>query len=407
MRIIVCLVLVALSGVVRAQIDSSLLVNTQPATDTGSLNMDAVYSRPFMSGGGLPVAIGGYVEANWQHLGTDGVSEGHQFQARRMTLFLSSTVGKQLKFLTEIEFEEGGREIAIEFAALDMEFHPMLNLRGGVILNPIGAFNQNHDGPKWEFTDRPVSATQLLPATWSNAGFGCYGKYSRKNWMFGYEAYVSGGFDNSIINNGENKTFLPAAKANPARFEETNSGQPLYTGKIAVRNRKVGEIGLSYMGGIYNRFEEDGLTIDKQRALHVFAVDANAEIPGWRTYLTGEYVWITVDVPATYTQQYGNRQQGGFMDIVQPIWKKPVLRWSKAVFNLACRFEYVDWNVGTFTETRGNVGQSLFSVMPGVSFRPNKETVFRWNYRIQQERDLFDNPPSNTRGFILGLSSYF
>ncbi|MGQ3505097.1 hypothetical protein ACT9SR_13325, partial [Enterococcus faecalis] len=76
--------------------------------------------------------------------------------------------------------------------------------RGGIILNPIGAFNQNHDGPKWEFTDRPIAATQMLPATWSNAGFGVYGKHYNKDWMFGYEAYLSGNFDNTIIDNAEN-----------------------------------------------------------------------------------------------------------------------------------------------------------------------------------------------------------
>ena len=178
------------------------------------MNMDAVYNRPFIAVGKLPVSLGGYMEANWQHLGTDGVSEGHQFQFRRMTLFVSSTIGKRLKFLSEIEFEDGGKEICSEFAALDIEFHPLLNLRGGMILNPIGAFNQNHDGPKWEFIDRPISATQMLPATWSNAGFGLYGKHYNKDWMFGYEAYLSGNFDNSIIDNPENKTFLPAAKNN-------------------------------------------------------------------------------------------------------------------------------------------------------------------------------------------------
>ncbi len=124
--------------------------------------MDAVYNRPFIAVGKLPVSLGGYMEANWQHLGTDGISEGHQFQFRRMTLFVSSTIGKRLKFLSEIEFEDGAKEIAIEFAALDIELHPLLNFRGGMILNPIGAFNQNHDGPKWEFIDRPVSATQLF-----------------------------------------------------------------------------------------------------------------------------------------------------------------------------------------------------------------------------------------------------
>ena len=94
-----------------------------------------------------------------------------------MTLFVASSIHRRIKFLSEIELEEGGREIAIEFAALDLELDPLLVLRGGIIMNPIGAFNQNHDGPKWEFTDRPLAAQRMLPATWSNVGFGAFGKH--------------------------------------------------------------------------------------------------------------------------------------------------------------------------------------------------------------------------------------
>src|SRR6201991_2939902 len=170
-----------------SQIDPSLL--RQASKDTGRLqmNMDAVYNRPFMQLGKLPVALGGYVEANYQYQREDGISEGHQFQMRRLTLFISSTITKRIKFLSEIEFEDGTKEINIEFASIDFEFSPLLNLRGGVVMNPIGAFNQNHDGPKWEFIDRPISATQLLPATWSNVGFGVYGKLYRNNWVYAYE----------------------------------------------------------------------------------------------------------------------------------------------------------------------------------------------------------------------------
>lgn len=66
-------------------------------------------------------------------------------------------------------------------------------------MNPICAFNQNHDGPKWKFTDRPIAIKQMLPAIWSNAGFGFYGKYYKTNWIFGHKLYASSGFDNSII----------------------------------------------------------------------------------------------------------------------------------------------------------------------------------------------------------------
>jgi hypothetical protein len=393
--------------IAKAQIDPALLKRIPKDTVAQTMNMDAAYNRPFASIGKLPVSIGGYMEANWQHLGTDGVSEGHQFQFRRVSLFVSSTIGKRLKFLSEIEFEDGGKEIAVEFAALDVELHPLLNLRGGMILNPIGAFNQNHDGPKWEFTDRPYSATQLLPGTWSNAGFGLYGKHYNKDWMFGYEAYFTGNFDNTIIDNTENKTFLPAAKNNSERFEEINSGLPLFTGKLAVRNNKVGELGLSYMGGVYNKFQDDGIQLDEKRRLDVFAIDFNSTITKLHTTLTGEWTWIKVNVPASFTQQYGNKQQGGFIDIVQPVIKKKMLGWDKASLNLACRLEYVDWNVGKFTSTGDNIGEDLWSIMPAISFRPGAQTVFRLNYRYQQQKDILGNPPARTGGFIFGISTYF
>jgi len=142
---------------IQAQTDSTKVVTTQIDTTKIKLNMDAVYSRPFMQLGKLPVSIGGYIESNTSYFATDGITEGMSFQMPRMTLFVSSTIKNRIKFLSEIEFEEGGKEINIEFASLDVELHPLLNLRGGIIMNPIGSFNQNHDGPKWEFIDRPKS----------------------------------------------------------------------------------------------------------------------------------------------------------------------------------------------------------------------------------------------------------
>ncbi|WP_412467453.1 hypothetical protein [Pedobacter sp. KLB.chiD] len=390
-----------------AQIDPKLLRAKPSDTAKNSLNMDAVYERPFIAVGKLPVSVGGYMEANWQYQGTDGVSEGQQFQFRRMTLFVASTISKRIKFLSEIEFEPAEKEIAVEFAALDLELHPLLNLRGGMILNPIGAFNQNHDGPKWEFTDRPIAMTQMLPATWSSAGFGIYGKNYSGDWMLGYELYATSSFDDSIIANPENRTSLAASKRNPERFEEIASGQPLLTGKVAVRKNNIGELGLSYMGGVYNKWQSDGIVIDDKRRLNVFAIDFNTTLPKLKTFITAEWAWIKVDVPDTYSQQFGSRQMGGYIDIVQPVIKKTILGWQHSVVSLACRVEYVDWNVGKFRETGGNIGDELFSVMPGISFRPRQQTVLRFSYRKQWQKDILGNPPARTGAVQFGISTYF
>jgi hypothetical protein len=389
------------------QLDSSLFKRSATDTSRVQLNMDAVYNRPFLTMGKLPISIGGYVEANWQHLGTNGISEGHQFQMRRLTLFVASSIYKRIKFLSEIEFEDGTKEINIEFASIDIEFHPLLNVRGGIVMNPIGAFNQNHDGPKWEFVDRPVSATQMLPATWSNVGFGLFGKLYDGNWVYAYETYLTNGFDDRIIGNAENKTFLPASKLNPDRFEESFNGVPLLTAKTAIRHRLIGELGISVMSGVYNKFQDDGLTFDKKRRVNVWAIDFNTTIPFTKTWINTEWALVNVDVPNTYSQQYGNKQVGGFLDIVQPVFRGNIFGFERSVINAALRTEYVDWNEGTFNETGTEIHDDLFSIVPGISWRPTSQTVLRLNYRYNWQTDIFGNPPSKTGGFQFGFASYF
>ncbi|MBA4054433.1 MAG: hypothetical protein C0490_06965, partial [Marivirga sp.] len=195
--------------------------------------------------------------------------------------------------------------------------------------------------------------------------------------------------------------------ASADRFEESSNGQPLVTGKIAVRRNKIGELGISYMGGVYNKFEDDGIVLDEKRRLNVFALDFNTTIPGSKTYVVAEWAWVNINISETYSQQYGDKQQGGFIDIVQPLLKRDLLGFKNTVLSAACRLEYVDWNVGSFTETGTNIGDNLWAIVPGVSYRPTAQTVIRINYRRQWQKDLLDNPPSRTAGIQFGISSYF
>lgn len=406
LRVLSLVILCSLNVQSYAQKDS-VITRTPVDTSSTKLNMDAVYDRPFLNINKTPVAFGGYLEANSIHSTTEGVTDGLSFQARRLTLFMSASITKRIKFLSELEYEDGTKEIGIEFAAMDISLHPLLNLRGGIVMNPIGAFNQNHDGPKWEFIERPDEAVEMLPATWSNVGFGLFGKAYSGNWIFGYEAYLTNGFDDSVIDNEHNKTYMPASKENKSRFEKSNNGIPLLSGKVAIKNRKIGEIGLSYMGGVYNTFREDGLIVDDKRRLDVVAFDFNTTLPKIGTYIVGEASYTMIGVPETYTQQYGNKQWGMFIDIVQPILRRKILDWDDASLNLAARLDYLDWNVGVFNESNTNIGEDRLSITPAISFRPSKQTVLRLNYRYSWDTDILMNPTARTATWLFGFSTYF
>lgn len=401
------LLMLCFASAAHAQSDTAFIHRVAADTSTSQLSMDAVYDRPFLTAGKLPIAIGGYFEANSEYASTDGISDGLSFQFRRMSLFLSSTISQKIRFLAELEFEDGTSEINLEYASMDVAFHPAINFKAGILLNPIGTFNQNHDGPKWEFVDRPISSTTVLPATLSTAGFGVHGKFFVNNWIFGYETCLTNGFDDRVISNHQDRTSLAAGKINAGKFEESFNGIPMLTAKLAIRNRKIGEAGLSFLTGTYNKWKLEGVEIDEKRSASALAFDFSTSLLKDRLNITTEIAKVYVEVPATYSQTYGTRQLGAFLDFTATIFQHQMMGWKNAKVNLAMRFEYCDYNQGTFKETGGTISDDVWAIVPAISFRPSGATVFRFNYRFQSQQDLLGNPPSKTGVIQFGVASYF
>ncbi len=405
--IVISLLSVSLES--RSQALDSLLKSRKSVSDTTLItNKDAIYNRPFVlqaNMGRSSTALGGYVEGNTNYFATDGVSDGFTMELRRFNLFVYSSVANKIKFLSELEFEHGTEEISLETALLDFEFHPAFNFRAGILLPPIGYFNQNHDSPKWEFVDRPLVSTTIIPSTLSEVGFGVHGKIPfGDDKVVTYETYLVNGLRDQIIANPENRTSLQAGK-NAEMFGEDNNGTPMFTGRLAVKRRSLGEVGVSYYGGVYNTFRADGLMLDARRSLSLVALDYNLSLG--KLQMNGEAAWVYVDVPSTYIQQFGNKQKGAHMDFIYTVRRGQLLSWENTALNVNFRAEYVDYNVGKFRETGGNMADEIIALVPGVSLRLQTNTVIRANYRYHWQKDLLGNPAARTAGFQFGVASYF
>lgn len=372
------------------------------AQDT-SMVQGSIYQRPFLFSAGR-TSVGGYAEGNANYFRTDGVGEGFSMELRRFNIFLFSSAGRRLRFISELEFGHGTEDIDLETALLDFTINPSLVLRGGILLPPVGAFNVNHDSPRYDFVDRPLVSTRIIPATLSEVGFGIHGRLAPRGLTLSYDAYLVNGLGEGVVLNESGRTDIPSGKA-ASRFGEDNNGSPSFTGRIAAQSRRWGELGLSYYGGIYNSWRIEGEAVDKKRRLSLVAVDVNTEISG--VSLRGEVAWASIDVADNLDEFMGERQWGGYLDAVLPVWRPRIRGLLDPVVSLGVRLERVDFNRGEFTSTGGKIFDETNAITVGASLRPAPGTVLLLNYRYESSRDILGNPPSKTGGIQAGFATYF
>ncbi len=343
------------------------------------------------------------MEGNTNYFAEDGVTEGFSMELRRFNLFLYSSIGQQISFFSELEFEHGTEEIALETALIDFEVNPALILRGGIILPPLGMFNQNHDSPKWDFIDRPLVSTQLIPSTLSEVGFGLHGRLFSNSMVLGYQLYLVNGLGEGVISNAENRTFIPAGK-NEEMFGEDNNGTPAITGRLSAQRYGLGEIGVSFYSGIYNSFRIEGEDIADKERLSLIVLDMSTELKG--VTLQGELAYATIDLPRGMDELFGDTQMGGFVEAIIPVLKPRLFGNQESVLNANVRLERVDYNAGSFLSTGDNIYDDVTALVLGASFRPNSEAVFKANYRHHWLRDLLGNE-AKLGGFQVGFATYF
>ena len=390
-RLVACsLAAFAFAVPIAAQVDSTLA-------------QEGIYDRPFIASVSN-TAIGGYVEGNTNYFIEDGITEGFSMELRRFNIFMYSSISQRVRFLSELEFEHGTEEIALETALVDFQVSPALVLRAGIILPPIGYLNQNHDSPKWDFVDRPLVTTGVIPSTLSEVGAGVYGKSASGGVMLSYDVYLTNGIADAVVGNDLGRTDIPSGKSEE-QFEEDNNGSPAISGRFAVRRPGLGEVGMSYYGGYYNSYLFEGVEVDERRRLGIAAFDFGASLGS--AAIRGEVAYATIDVPEGMVEVFGDRQWGGHVDIVAPVWKPTLSGYDNATVSLGLRLERVDYNRGVFSSTGESIRDDVTALVPSISFRPTAGTVFRANYRYHWTHDFVGNPTVRTAGFQVGFATYF
>ena len=166
----------------------------QPKT---SLPRETPIETPLHGPVALGSAIGGYGELTLN--APLGDSPGNAvIDLRRVVLFFGHNFTEKLRFYSELEIEhavssaEDQGEVEVEQAFIDALLHQKLNLRGGLILVPVGIVNVYHEPPTFNGVDRPDVDQFIIPTTWREPGIGIFGELTP---TLRYQFYVMNGLN--------------------------------------------------------------------------------------------------------------------------------------------------------------------------------------------------------------------
>ena len=196
------------------------------------------------------LTIGGYAEVtykrafysnNYQRYSypdnykKDGFGE---FDLPHACFYIGYYFGRGWSFGSEIEFEHGGVEAAVEIeeeeggeyeteverggeVALEQlwiqkSFNPYANLRAGMLVVPLGGTNAHHEPNQFFGVYRPEGEMTILPCTWHQIGLQFHGRYK---WL-GYTAQFLPGLESDLFGN---KRWIHFGASSPYEFTLANT----------------------------------------------------------------------------------------------------------------------------------------------------------------------------------------
>ncbi|MFC5195515.1 hypothetical protein ACFPH8_09265 [Bizionia hallyeonensis] len=141
------------------------------------------------------VTVGGYGEVTYNQ--PDG--DNGELDVQRLVLLFGYKFSDKVQFVTEVELEHV-EEVFVEQAFLQYSIADNVNLRGGLMLVPMGIVNEYHEPTTFNGVERPSMDKSIVPTTWREIGVGVSGRFN--DISLGYQAYIFNGFK-SVNSDGD------------------------------------------------------------------------------------------------------------------------------------------------------------------------------------------------------------
>ena len=392
------------------------------STGSGKL----IYAKPFLS---VPKAtLGGYVDAMYNIMSRQNLDNPsrNSFGQQRLVPFIYADITDRVKFAAELEFERGATNapqtgdgsMSVEFAQIDYLVDERINIRGGLLLMPVGKFNLLHDSPLNDLVDRPMVSRIIIPSTWFEAGAGIYGTfYPTTQSKLDYELYAVNGMSQTagaITDQG-----VRSARGSVSRDQDDSKA---IVGRVAFSPM----LGIEVAGsGYHGQYKPSTATIGSGN-IDIFAVDWTLQRGPFE--LIGEAAWSRISnnnatgvagAPIGPAGMFGYYIQGNYHFMPEILKRLAPTHFSDAsTFTATVRWEQVDTDTDNRTIANG-IGnrRELDRLTVGLNFRPIEDTVFKINYQHNTQNGAVGlvpagdlgtaNSPMDGDGVLFQAATYF
>ena len=329
------------------------------------------------------VSIGGYGKMDYiRSLDKESGSEA-KLDIYRAIFYVGYKFSDNVKFLSELEWEHGGREKTggygiIEQAYLDFKLNEMASLKLGHVLVPVGMVNLYHEPIFFNAVNRPEVEKYIIPSTWHENGAILHGEVEGFAYQVGAVAGLNannGGDIRHMRQNGQKSkadNFAGVARLDYKGIPGLLVGASIFSGGAAQGTDALDDV-TTTVAEVHAGFNFQGFDI---RGLYAFnKVDGAA------------------DVAKEIEKDATGEGSGFYVNAAYAIneWITPFVR-------------YETYNV--FDEKYDKTGAKIdadkdtTNTVIGVNYFPVKNVVLKADYMIRDKKGKDDNRFELGTGYV-------
>lgn len=354
-----------------------------------------------------------------------------RFDLPHVTLNIGYDFGHGWTMGSEIEFEHGGTESAVEMDAdeageyeaetekggevaleqfwINKRFgQGEFNIKMGEIVVPVGATNKYHMPTEFFTCYRPEGENTIFPCTWHQVGISLWGRVS--DWR--YEVQFLSGLDSERFGS---QSFVHYGATSPYEFKIANN----YAASLRIDNYSVKGLRLSvsgYYGSTFkNTLRSIGTTYNKVKGnLAIASFDFMLDRWNWVVRGNADYAYLSDHAAiTTFNKNFPTHSgQDGSPSKHQPVAKNAFAVGLEAGYDVFSQFErlknkqklylfgrfekYNSYAAGRQKSAYGWCDNTRLAF--GVNYYPVKEVVVKGEWSERFLKSNYNNEPSVSIG---------